>query len=185
VVTYDRPIAPGALGEIEAFCNSARFLYGEESLSDVAGARAWLREQGYPEAATALDEATRRNLVTVREAIRDHVSGVRHERERARGVLNDYAAATLSAPHWSANDRPGLPTTAADPVRALIGHLLGVLAVEELAGRRDRLKACQSAECRWLYYDRSAANNSVWCSMRICGARHKMRSYRSRRRDGS
>ncbi|WP_046468654.1 CGNR zinc finger domain-containing protein [Allosalinactinospora lopnorensis] len=184
-MTYDRPTAPGPLDEIEAFCNSARFLYGEESLSDVAGARAWLRGQGYPEAAAELDEATRQDLVAVREAIRDHVSGSGRERDRARGLLNDYAEGTLSAPRWSAGGRPEIPVADTDPVHALIGRMLGVLAAEELAGRRDRLKACRSAECRWLYYDRSAANNSVWCSMSICGARHKMRSYRSRRRGGS
>ncbi|WP_373299583.1 CGNR zinc finger domain-containing protein [Amycolatopsis acidiphila] len=49
-----------------------------------------------------------------------------------------------------------------------------------MTGRARRLKPCTAPGCRWLFYDRSPAGNSVWCNMDICGARHKMRAYRSR-----
>jgi predicted RNA-binding Zn ribbon-like protein len=34
--------------------------------------------------------------------------------------------------------------------------------------------------CRWVYYDRSPAGRSRWCTMSLCGARNKMRKYRAR-----
>lgn len=65
----------------------------------------------------------------------------------------------------------------------MIGDLVVALAVADLSGKPGRLKVCQAEDCRWLYYDRSPGNNSIWCSMDICGARHKMRAFRARRKD--
>ncbi|WP_112134797.1 CGNR zinc finger domain-containing protein [Glycomyces dulcitolivorans] len=49
-------------------------------------------------------------------------------------------------------------------------------------GTWPRLKACNAHECRWVYYDRSPAGRSRWCTMSICGSRAKMRNYRNRSR---
>ncbi|NED72902.1 CGNR zinc finger domain-containing protein, partial [Streptomyces sp. SID9944] len=49
-----------------------------------------------------------------------------------------------------------------------------------VAGTWTRLKACEAADCHWAYYDRSPAGRGRWCSMRVCGARAKMRRYRAR-----
>ncbi|WP_251499189.1 CGNR zinc finger domain-containing protein, partial [Actinacidiphila cocklensis] len=45
-------------------------------------------------------------------------------------------------------------------------------------GTWPRLKACAADTCRWVYYDRSPAGRSRWCTMAICGSRAKMRTYR-------
>ncbi len=182
-MAYTRPAAPGSLEPIEAFCNSARFLYGEDAFADLPSARAWLRGRGWSAAANALDEPGLRRLYRVREAIRDHIADP--GAKDARTVLNDHARAVLKAPQWAPSGEALIPVAAQEGIDTLIGALLSTLAVEELAGRRARLKVCRSPQCRWLYYDRSPGNNSVWCSMNICGARHKMRSYRGRRGDGA
>ncbi|GAA2788628.1 CGNR zinc finger domain-containing protein [Saccharopolyspora taberi] len=165
-MAYDRPAAPGALEKIESFCNSARFLYDEDAFGTPEDTNRWLRDNGY---AADIDEPARQELVRLREAIRDHIES------GAADALNRFARKFLLPPQW---DESGvrIPTDG-----SVIGELLATLATEELAGRRERLKVCRSPDCRWLYYDRSPANNSVWCSMSICGARHKMRSYRKRR----
>jgi predicted RNA-binding Zn ribbon-like protein len=56
---------------------------------------------------------------------------------------------------------------------------LAVAAVDLLrAGPLDRLKQC--ADCPWLFLDTSRNRSRRWCSMGDCGARAKMRRYRSR-----
>jgi predicted RNA-binding Zn ribbon-like protein len=42
-----------------------------------------------------------------------------------------------------------------------------------------RIRACDG--CGWLFLDTSRAHVRRWCSMNVCGARHKMRRYHQRR----
>jgi predicted RNA-binding Zn ribbon-like protein len=56
---------------------------------------------------------------------------------------------------------------------------LAVSALDLLReGPLDRLKACE--DCPWLFLDSSRNRSRRWCSMGDCGARAKMRRYRSR-----
>ncbi|MBB6171688.1 putative RNA-binding Zn ribbon-like protein [Nocardiopsis mwathae] len=183
---YSRPAAPGALERIETFCNSARFLYSEDAFTDPGTASAWLRDHGWPVDADGLDEAALGELVRVREAIRHHLEGGADSDTRsARRLLTTRARTALLPPRWDSGGEAHIPAAdAVTPTAALIGALLATLATEELAGRRSRLKVCASPECRWVFYDRSPGDNSVWCAMDICGARHKMRAYRGRRSSG-
>ncbi|WP_017627632.1 CGNR zinc finger domain-containing protein [Nocardiopsis chromatogenes] len=176
-MAYNRPPAPDDLLVIEEFCDSARFLYGEDSLASVETARAWLHDHGHVQAGCALDSDALAFLVRARETVRDHLEGVAGARTR----LNDLSDLLLRPPQWDEQGRAQLPPIGGDPVRAVAAEVLAALALADLAGRGARLKVCRSPECRWVYYDRSPANNSSWCSMDICGARHKMRAYRDRR----
>jgi predicted RNA-binding Zn ribbon-like protein len=176
---YDRPAAPDELACLEDFANSARFLYGEDHLAEPATARRWLADAGHPEAAEALDEAGRAALVEVREAVRDLLDG--REAARAAATLNRHSGRDLGPPEWGATGTPRPRIRTDDPVRRVIAALLARLATAGACGGLERLKVCRAPECRWVFYDRSPANRSVWCSMSICGARHKMRSYRTRK----
>ncbi|SFK83899.1 CGNR zinc finger domain-containing protein [Amycolatopsis sacchari] len=169
-MSYSRPGAPGALALLETFCNSARFLYGEDAFADVPSAEKWLREHGMR--VPALTERELRRLVEVREAIRDHLGG------ESPAVLNRHARAVFTAPQWTPG---GTPVLAAKERGGLVADLLSVLFLGDVTGETARLKPCRAPECRWVFYDRSPGRNSVWCSMDICGARHKMRGYRARR----
>ena len=42
------------------------------------------------------------------------------------------------------------------------------------------MKACRNERCRWVFYDHSRNHTGTWCSMRICGNRHKVRAHRAR-----
>lgn len=171
---YDRPPAPEPLRTVEDFGNSARFLHDEDAFADLDGTRGWLRDREWHEAAVALDDAARRELVRAREAVRAHLAG------EDSAAVNDFAARLLASPRWQ-DGAPVILVRAGSAVDGVIGRVLAVLLTEDLAGRAGRLKVCRAPDCRWLFYDRSPANNSTWCSMDICGARHKMRTYRSRR----
>ncbi|WP_017537567.1 MULTISPECIES: CGNR zinc finger domain-containing protein [Nocardiopsis] len=178
-MAYNRPPAPEDLLVIEEFCNSARLLYGEDSLSGLEGARSWLHEHGHIQAGCALDSGGLSFLVRVRETVRDHLEG----RQEAHARLSALSEQLLGPPRWDGQGRATLPEAAGDPVHAVAARVVAALALGRFAGRSARLKVCRSPECRWVYYDRSPANNGSWCSMEVCGARHKMRSYRGRRSD--
>lgn len=168
-MAYSRPAAPDDLRPLEVFGNSARFLHGEDHFGTPWSARSWLAEHELGE--LTLDERDLARLARFRETLRDHLDGVDVAAE-----LNEFAAATVGGPRWPG---PAL-APAGEGVDGLIARLLEVLFRAEVTGRARRLKPCRAPECRWLFYDRSPAGNSVWCSMDICGARHKMRAYRSR-----
>ncbi|RKT87060.1 Conserved protein containing a Zn-ribbon-like motif, possibly RNA-binding [Saccharopolyspora antimicrobica] len=175
-MAYDRPPAPDELRPVEAFGNSARFLQDEDALRDLTDARQWLRDHDRQDAADELDESARLELVRAREAIREHLAGT------GSAQLNDYARRLLGAPRWQSG-RIVVPVGGESAVERMIGDLVVALVVADLSGKPGRLKVCQAEDCRWLYYDRSPGNNSIWCSMDICGARHKMRTYRARRKE--
>ncbi|MGP4015080.1 CGNR zinc finger domain-containing protein [Saccharopolyspora sp. 5N708] len=174
-MAYNRPAAPGELASVEAFGNSARFLYDEDAFADLASTQAWLREHERQDVADELDESARGELGRAREAIREHLAGT------DSAGLNDYARRLLRPPQWQ-DGGVLIPVADGTPVERLIGRLIATLAVDGLAGKSGRLKVCHADDCRWLFYDRSPGNNSIWCSMDICGARHKMRTYRTRRK---
>ncbi|MGW3470639.1 CGNR zinc finger domain-containing protein [Saccharopolyspora sp. NPDC000995] len=173
-MAYDRPAAPGELEAVEAFGNSARFLHDEDAFADLANTRDWLRTREWHDLANELDDSAHRELVRAREAIRAHLAGA------DSAALNDYARRLLRPPQWQ-DGQVILPTAHATAAERLIGRLIATLVIDGLTGKPSRLKVCRAEDCRWLYYDRSPGNNSIWCSMDICGARHKMRTYRTRR----
>ena len=168
-----RPAAPDELHPLQAFGNSARFLYGEDELTEPRAAARWLIAHELVPWGFTLDDSELARLVRFRETLRDHLDGA-----DATAALNEFAAAAVDGPRWSP-DGPELRPRGkgADD---LIARLLDALFRAEITGRARRLKPCKAPECRWLFYDRSPAGNSVWCTMDICGARHKMRTYRSR-----
>lgn len=47
----------------------------------------------------------------------------------------------------------------------------------------DLVRACEGDGCVLWFYDRTKSHRRRWCSMRVCGNRHKVASYRSRNID--
>jgi predicted RNA-binding Zn ribbon-like protein len=44
----------------------------------------------------------------------------------------------------------------------------------------DRLRACGSETCRWVFLDTSKNHSRRWCSMKVCGNRMKARRFHAR-----
>lgn len=63
----------------------------------------------------------------------------------------------------------------------LTARVAAAIAAAAADGTWARLKACEAEDCQWAYYDRSPAGRRRWCSMSVCGARAKMRTYRAKR----
>ncbi|WP_199433284.1 CGNR zinc finger domain-containing protein [Qaidamihabitans albus] len=173
---FSRSAAPGELSSLEDFCNSARFLYAEDAFATPATAAAWLREHRL--GTVEPDKRQLARLVRARETIRDHLGGI--DPAATSAALDRLARETLDGPRWTAAGEPELRPCHVRGIDGLLGTLLAVLFTAGVTGALARLKTCRNADCRWVFHDRSPAGNSVWCSMDICGARHKMRAYRAR-----
>lgn len=179
MTTYSRQRAPGELERLETFCNSARFLYHEDVFAAPETASVWLRERGFVDRGLELASSELRRLVELRETIRDHLAAA--DPVGTASALNRVAKEVISGPEWTDAGMPRLRHRAEDPLAGLAANLLEILFTMELRGELARLKPCRAIDCQWLFYDRSPQGNSTWCSMQICGARHKMRTYRTRR----
>ncbi|MFI2368640.1 CGNR zinc finger domain-containing protein [Streptomyces sp. NPDC018833] len=164
----ERAPAPGGLALVEALVNTLDVESGADSLdTPEALARFALAPQDVP-AARALREA-------LREACLAHAG---HGTSTTLDALLADAPLRVSiSPVGEAALRPAGPPT-------LLARIAEAVATASAEGTWLRLKACEAEDCRWAYYDRSPAARSRWCSMAVCGARSKMRTYRSRRSGG-
>ncbi|HEY9369487.1 CGNR zinc finger domain-containing protein [Streptomyces sp.] len=121
-------------------------------------------------------EQARELRESLRAACLAHAGHPPHERVRP---LSDLLSA---APLVVAVDE----TTGAATLRpakddaSLLSRVASAIATTTADGTWPRLKACEAADCHWAYTDRSPAGRRRWCSMSVCGARAKMRAYRSR-----
>ncbi|MFG3550449.1 CGNR zinc finger domain-containing protein [Streptomyces sp. NPDC047725] len=164
----DRSPAPGGLGLVEALVNTLDLETGADSLSTPEGrARFGLTEDEVPDA-RALRESLRAALLA-------HAGHPPHRAVLPLGELLAGAPLVVAVDpaDGSAALAPAGKGTLSDRVAAAVAEAL-------VADTWSRLKACEAADCHWAYYDRSPAGRGRWCSMRVCGARAKMRRYRAR-----
>lgn len=97
--------------------------------------------------------------------------------------LNQYLHAFDTAPHL-ARDAEGKLTLSRVSHSDSIGSLLGPVAeaVAELLveGNFDLVKQCEHPDCILWFYDKTKAHKRRWCSMALCGNRHKAAQFRKR-----
>jgi predicted RNA-binding Zn ribbon-like protein len=179
----DRTPAPGSLRLVQALVNTLSAEHERDLLGTTADATAWLTAALLlPSAKPPLTEAERSGLVALREAIRAVLlanTARREDPEAASRLTLALASCRLGVQVDSAGG-VGLVSADHDRLARITGTLAVAMAEGSTAGTWARLKCCQGHLCGWAFYDRSAAGRSVWCSMQLCGARAKMRAYRSR-----
>lgn len=66
----------------------------------------------------------------------------------------------------------------ADALLAPVVEAAARLLTEE---RLDLVKRCENAECTLWFLDKSKSHQRRWCSMGLCGNRHKVASFRKRK----
>jgi predicted RNA-binding Zn ribbon-like protein len=172
--------APGPLELVRSFVNTRDIEDGVDELSSPRALASWLRGHGLLHAGRVaradLDQARR-----VREALRAHLAannGVSVRKEAAVTLSGAARRADLRLrfePDGSARLEPS-----ARGVDGALGRLLAIAAAAIADGSWSRLKACRAQECRWAFYDGARNRSRRWCSMAVCGNRHKARAYRER-----
>jgi predicted RNA-binding Zn ribbon-like protein len=180
--------APGPLETVRAFVNTLDVDDAVELLATPQALVAWLAEHDLLDAgehdvrATAADL---RRATELREALRAHL--LSHHGDPLPGG----AAATLDAASRRARLTVRFPApdeTALAPeaggVDGALGRLLAIVASAIEDGTWRRLKVCPADTCQWAFYDASRNRSAVWCDMRVCGNRAKVRGFRERTRAG-
>ena len=168
-----RDPAPPELALVETFCNTVTHLWGDDQFATLSGANDWLRQSGFP---AAEDDAALTELIEARETVRAFL--VDRSSEDTRGQVNALAQRHLGTPRLTSEGILTFEREGSSP--SIIAAVLSALLLHGLSNAGERLKACAGTECHYVFYDHSKSRTATWCDMNICGARHKMRSYRKR-----
>jgi predicted RNA-binding Zn ribbon-like protein len=174
--------APGALEAVRRFVNTWDEESQSETLDSPAALARWLRADAGPNSGTArATVADLRRALALREALRAvllHHGGL---------ALDPGAPAVLTAAAHRVRltltfDEQGHQqlTPLASGVDGALGALLATVAAAQSDGTWQRLKVCPADDCQWAFYDRSKNRSAVWCDMKVCGNRAKVRTFRAR-----
>jgi predicted RNA-binding Zn ribbon-like protein len=163
---------------VRSFANTVDVEAGSDRLASIGEFRTWLRDQDLDATHQPIDDDDLALARELRRALRAEMASHHDD------VPDPAARATLDR---LAADLPVqiVPSTGAlEPVaRGSRGALTRVLASRHSlvrAGVWNRLKVCPDDDCAWAFYDESRNRSRRWCSMNVCGNRHKVRAYRDR-----
>lgn len=157
------------LGVVERFLNTLDertfSVRGEkhepgDRLTSPEALAAWLEAEGLP---TPADLTT---TVALRDALR-------------KALLGGSPPELGSFPLRLALDDGRLRLRAGTGMPA-VDAIIETVAASVAGGGWNRLKLCASDDCHWAFYDTSRSGGGRWCSMEVCGNRHKTRAYRRR-----
>ncbi|GAU68554.1 hypothetical protein SSP35_08_00480 [Streptomyces sp. NBRC 110611] len=171
--------APESLLLVQDLVNTLDIETGEDALTADGGLAAFLEPHELHES-RELQE-----LQELREALRAaclaHTAGTAVPEPAARALDRLLAVAPLVLAITPDGDAALRPAPGLRGIAHLTARIAAGIATAVADGTWKRLKACEAHECRWVFYDRSPAGRSRWCSMAVCGSRAKMRTYRARR----
>ena len=171
--------APDQLELVRTFVNTFDHEDGTESLPDPRALRAWLQDNGL--GAPNVSPADLERARALREALRailQHHGGTELDPAAPRVVDDAAARAHLSVAFDDHGDARIEPK--AHGVDGALGQLLVLIADAQREGTWSRLKACPADDCQYAFYDRSRNRSAVWCDMKVCGNRAKVRQFRTR-----
>lgn len=130
------------------------------------------------------------NLLSSARVLRESVRSLIESRKKAKKgdpfVLNKIVAVGHGYPQliWSKVNKPRIEMVrgqgSAESVLAPIAEAAAELLTRD---NFDLVKQCQDENCvRW-FLDQTKSHRRRWCSMELCGNRHKVAAYRNRCRD--
>jgi hypothetical protein len=140
-------------------------LTSPQALSD------WLAAHDLPAAEVELQPADVTVTVAVRTALRQVLLG----EPDAAAALTDHQLRLVP-------DQSGGLRIAARSGRPWLDAIVETVAQSTARGDWQRIKLCAASDCHWAFYDTSRSGRGRWCSMEVCGNRHKTRTYRERHR---
>ncbi|KTB54814.1 ABATE domain-containing protein [Pseudomonas sp. MAFF 301514] len=141
----------------------------------------WVEQNGIPlfEPGALLSAARE-----LREVIRELVAARKAQQPGNPAALNSFLRKAVSHPQlvWRAGETPTLERQrkqqTAEQFLAPIAEAAATLLVE---GDFNLIRRCEHPECILWFYDRTKAHKRRWCSMALCGNRHKVAEFRKRK----
>ena len=178
--------APGALEAVRAFVNSVDLEDEEDQRADPRALTAWLREHALLDRVGRTPTAADlRRAIELREALRAQLRAHHGEPEDpdSASVLDATAVRARLTLRFTAPEQTALEPQAGG-VDGALGRLLAIVKAAIDDGTWVRLKVCVADTCQWAFFDESRNRSGVWCDMRVCGNRAKVREFRQRTRSG-
>jgi predicted RNA-binding Zn ribbon-like protein len=174
----DRP-APAPLEPFRLFLNSDDRYRGVDHLASRAGFRAYAEQvlPGWPASLSAEDLDRAR-------ALRDGLRSVVLLEAGGAAAVNAVATAHPVSAELALADgsvRSRLRPAGRGAFARLVALALDAAHTAAADGSLGLLRACERADCQWIYWSGGAAGASRWCS-HTCSNVMKMRAYRERRR---
>jgi len=149
----------------------------------------WLDQVGFGSSAELPIEEDGR-LVGELRALRDCVEKLIDARCENRvadpTALNAFLRQAVPQLVW---EQPGHPVldrfNEPDAAKRRVGQI--AFAAAELLAEGDftLVRKCESPDCSLMFYDRTKSHKRRWCSMALCGNRHKVAEFRKRRQDAA
>ncbi|WP_330114048.1 ABATE domain-containing protein [Pseudomonas sp. JS3066] len=145
---------------------------------------AWLARTGWnlPKVGFARGELLQAAL-TLREAVRGLVEQRKAGGQGSPDVLNRFLATpSYQQLDWPASGELRLEkawaTATAEQYLAPLAEAAAKLLVE---GDFNLVRECEHPDCVLWFYDRTKSHRRRWCSMALCGNRHKVTEFRKRK----
>ena len=153
-----------------------------EILVSAEALRDWLRQRGLVAGAKRLTSEDLDRALVVREGLRA-LAFANNDHGLDRGALDAMrqASAGVGIEIDIDIDGPRLVADTTAGIDGAIAALLAIIARAMIDGSWSRLKACPGDHCGWTFYDHSRNQSGRWCSMNVCGDRHKSRAYYRRK----
>ncbi|MFB3301844.1 CGNR zinc finger domain-containing protein [Pseudomonas sp. AMR01] len=121
---------------------------------------------------------------TLREVVRELVAARKNDLPGNPAALNSFLRKAVSHPQlvWPVSGAPSLerqrkqqtPEQYLSPIAEAAANLL-------VAGDFNLIRRCEHPDCILWFYDRTKAHKRRWCSMALCGNRHKVAEFRKRK----
>lgn len=174
--------APGELELVRSFVNTWDAEDDTDAVATPAELATFLTGQGLLDAEARVTAAEHRRALGVREALRATLRAHHGhpEEDCAQDVLADASQRARLQVLFDERGTARLEP-AASGLDGALGRLLTIAHEADREGRWGRLKICPADDCQWAFYDHSRNRSATWCSMKVCGNRHKVREYRERR----
>ena len=147
----------------------------------------WLEQAGFPKP-TNCDPPECSNLLAsarlLRESIRTLVERRKSGRRGDPSIVNTFLAASPSYRQlvWAKSNRLRIDRLRQQATAESILAPIAEAAADLLATADFELvKRCENESCVHWFFDRTKSHRRRWCSMELCGNRHKVAAYRARR----
>jgi predicted RNA-binding Zn ribbon-like protein len=174
--------APGRLALVQTFVNTRDLEAGTDALATPEDLAKWLRQVGLAGRGVSAEARDLTVATELREALRSLLlaNNERGLPRHAWNILDRTAEAAALRLRFDAEKQRSELEPQVGGVTGALGAIVAIVSGAMDDGTWYRLKACRRDICRWAFYDHSAAQASVWCSMSICGNRTKVRRHRDR-----
>ncbi|MGZ9738379.1 CGNR zinc finger domain-containing protein [Pseudomonas sp. GNP012] len=153
-------------------------------LNSDADAARWLEQIGFGLASEVAegDGQLLARLRKLRDCIESLLAARRENRVADPAALNAFLLRVVPQLVWEEAGAPVLDRLhQGDAGHQRLGRLAYAAAQLMAEGDFSLVRKCESAECSLMFYDRTKSHKRRWCSMALCGNRHKVAEFRKRR----